>query len=534
MLLFYFQKGVVFMATTRGWEIKGNILNCLNYILDIKNDEEKTEQGFFTSNSYGTKSSSIHGYKWKAEQDIKQSSVVGYHLQFSLPSGEGTPEDCLALAEEWIKTISNDKAKYVIAVHTNTNSIHAHIVCDYYLKDGKPWHIYFKKSKERFRAAADRICEKYGFSTLEQTKAKGQHYFEYMNDKIDTNRDVLKKVLDEAIPKVASYQDLKEYLSALGFKVYDNQNKVNENNFIFTADAESLKIQKQKDGSYMIRIPRQSNFIKVDEENFEWVNDYHKTAKVKIPIDKVVNVYSKEGDFLGDELANKLKSDFEDKTKDGRKGLRIKVPDAKRIIRTDRLDKNEKGEGYSLDEIIERISKNGKSFSDPTIINVINNKDDYKKNMEDRTRVYEKAGIKIDKTASNLYKSAKQERYFKWKSESVMKRMDRLNYEALMEKDRQNMSLLKQRRQTLRNDITDVNMDLEKVEIEIENLMKQRMEGVINISDDEIDRYIKENRDPLLQQRERLQNQIRLYSERINKAEESERKKHKNKDEVER
>ena len=60
------------------------------------------------------------------------------------------------------------------------------------------------------------------------------------------------------------------------------------------------------------------------------------------------------------------------------------------------------------------------------------------------------------------------------------------------------------------------------------------MEGVINISDDEIDRYIKEKRDPLLQQRERLQNQIRLYSERINKAEESERKKHKNKDEVER
>ena len=30
------------MATTRGWAMKGNIVNLVNYILDVGNDREKT------------------------------------------------------------------------------------------------------------------------------------------------------------------------------------------------------------------------------------------------------------------------------------------------------------------------------------------------------------------------------------------------------------------------------------------------------------------------------------------------------------
>ena len=34
------------MATTRGWAMKGNIVNLVNYILDIGNGESKTENVF--------------------------------------------------------------------------------------------------------------------------------------------------------------------------------------------------------------------------------------------------------------------------------------------------------------------------------------------------------------------------------------------------------------------------------------------------------------------------------------------------------
>ena len=41
------------MATTRGWAMKGNIVNLVNYILDIGNGEEKTDDGLYVSCNSG-------------------------------------------------------------------------------------------------------------------------------------------------------------------------------------------------------------------------------------------------------------------------------------------------------------------------------------------------------------------------------------------------------------------------------------------------------------------------------------------------
>lgn len=54
------------------------------------------------------------------------------------------------MAEEWINTISNGKANYVIAVHTDKASIHAHIIADSILKDNSFWKIYWKRDKKDF------------------------------------------------------------------------------------------------------------------------------------------------------------------------------------------------------------------------------------------------------------------------------------------------------------------------------------------------------------------------------------------------
>ena len=53
-----------------------------------------------------------------------------YHFLYSLPEGEGTPEECLEMAKDWIEKISNNEAQYVIAVHSHSDQpkIHAHIV----------------------------------------------------------------------------------------------------------------------------------------------------------------------------------------------------------------------------------------------------------------------------------------------------------------------------------------------------------------------------------------------------------------------
>lgn len=512
--------------------MRGNIVDAVSYILDIKNGQEKTEGGIFQCNSEGNTSSLFNSFVWKSRHLHRPMEKVGYHLQFSLPVGEGNADDCLMLAEEWIKTISNNKAKYVIAVHTNTHSIHAHIICDLYDNDGKEWIIFWKRDKNRFRAAADRICKQHGFSVLEETKAKGQHYFEYMNDKTDSNRDFLKKILDDAIPRVASYDDLKDYLDSLGFRVYDNKSVVDENNFIFTADKKALNIEKVGDDSYQIRIPGKSERVQVDAENLVWLKE-NKTARISIPVDKTVSLYSSNGEYLEDVSVSLLKKDFEEKHKDKRSGLRIRVPDSKRVIRTDRLDRNDNGEGYSFDEILERIKNNGVAFTDSTIKDVIQNRNDFKKNMDARTQIFERAGVKLERTSSTLYKSVKQERYYKWKAESVMRQMDKMSYNALLEQDRNNINLLKNRRNVLQDEINKVNESLSEIDESLNSLSQQRIEGIIQISDEEVEKYIDENRNPLVEQKAKLQEMIRLYSERINKAEESEQKKEKEKSVIE-
>lgn len=77
------------MATTRGWAMKGNIVNLVNYILDVGNDREKTDNGKYVLTSSSNRPMA-EAFEWKCNQSNNQSESVGFHFQLSLPSGEGS------------------------------------------------------------------------------------------------------------------------------------------------------------------------------------------------------------------------------------------------------------------------------------------------------------------------------------------------------------------------------------------------------------------------------------------------------------
>lgn len=510
------------MATTRGWALKGNIMDAVNYVLDLKHHEAKTNGGIYTACSYEDVSPLLAGYKMKtSSHNYKQKETpgtkkknVGYHLQFSLAPGEGTPEDCLKMAEEWINTISDGKANYVIAVHTDKASIHAHIIVDSILKDNSFWKIYWKKDKKRFRAAADRICRKYHYSVLEETMEKGRTYFEWMEDhKSDSNRDLLKRVLDKAIDKVASYDDLKLYLEKLGFKVYDNLEKEKSNVFRFTADIKL--IEKTIEGDYLIRVPYSKNKVRVEPEYFKWLRE-GKTAEIKLPIDKEVMHYASDGSYLGFIRTEKLKRSFDDKTRKGRSGLRIKVPGSKRWIRTKFL--SEDG-SYSLDNIMKRIEENGRYQTDPYIRDFIHGNPNYEETQEFRRSIFQEADVHMNFNNSTIYRSLKQENYFKWKSNEMNKLMDRYKYEDLLEKDRKNIDQLKARKETLSKELKSLYKDIEDLDKKINSMMLDQIEGVLTMTEKELETYIKENKEPLEARKSELKQMIHLYNERIEKVE---------------
>lgn len=507
------------MATTRGWAMHGNIINLVSYILDIQNHEEKTEGGTYVSTSEG-EFPMTEAYRWKQNHIEHESSSVGYHFQLSLPTGEGSAEDCMMLAEEWIRTISEDKARYVIAVHTNTNNIHAHIAVDKYLNDGKPWDIYWKKDQKRFREISDRICIKHGFSVLENTRERSQTYFEWMGEREDNNRDVLRKILDTVIPKVSCYDDLKSYMEQMGFKFYDDLHPTEEN--IFQCTVDKKLIHPMEDGNYLIRIPYQHDYILVEPEEIEWLKE-DKTARITVPVDKTVKAFDENRIFQNTVDVSELKKEFEDKTRGKRKGLRIRMPDSKYIIRANRLDPNEAGEGYSFDEILDRIESNERAVTEPSIQNVINDMNDFDSILNARRNLYEEAKVKYS-PQSTLFKSVRQESYFKWKASQIQKTMDENNYRNLLQQDRQNLSVMKERRYELQKQIDEVNHLLVNIDSSVEMMVEQKMENVMDITDEDIESYIQTNRNPLIEKKEKLKDMIGLYSQRINNAENEQKK----------
>lgn len=511
------------MAVTKGWGLKGTTFDAIKYILDLEHGEAKTFNGYHTACSYDDVSPIITGYRMKYDdQNKKNKTYAGYHFMISLAQGEGTPEECLTLAKEWIETISNGQAKYVIAVHDNTKYLHAHIVADYYLKNGKGWNIFFKHDVRKFREAADRLCVAHGFSVLEETRMRGQNYYEWMNNPKDTDRQILKKVLDEVIPKVRSYDDLKAYMERLGFKFKNpHEDAKDENVFRFTADIKL--IQLQTDGTYKVRIPYQhKDFIQINPEELTWIKE-NKTAQIILPIDKVVSVFNKQGFYTGEKDVESLKTDFEDKTRKGHSGLRIKVPNGKKWYRTEFLSEEK---DYSFEGIKEQIENNGCFTTDPHIEDFINGANSFEKVQEEKRKIFQDADIHINFKESTIYKSLKQENYFNWRSEQMARKMDQKNYNNLLQKDRENINVLKSRKEDLNDELKNCYKDLRQFDEVINEMMKDRMEDIVEASDTEvkeIEEFIRVNKIPLEQRKAELKDMISLYDQRIQNVEQMER-----------
>ena len=97
--------------------------------------------------------------------------------------------------------------------------------------------------------------------------------------------------------------------------------------------------------------------------------------------------------------------------------------------------------------------------------------------------------------------------------------MDRMNYRNLLQHDRENIDKLKSRRFELQKQIDEVNHLLANIDNTVEMMTEQKIENVMDISDDELETFISENRNPLIAKKEKLKKMIGLYSERINTVE---------------
>lgn len=231
----------------------------------------------------------------------------------------------------------------------------------------------------------------------------------------DEPRDAVRKILYYFLPKVASYNDLKEVLKQLGFNIHD---KYELNNvFKFTAD-ESLKVERSDDipalANYDViwfRMPKTNGnqFIEIPNKYISWnekTNGDGSTATIELPINEkfvvltesqlrnVNSVYDRNEKM---QTIDEFRECWEDKTKQD--VCTISLPDSDLEIDFSSIDDVNRNP-YTLESIESFIKDNERTDNAEIVYTILNTDAENLGELQDR--VFKKANIHLEQQTDEM------------------------------------------------------------------------------------------------------------------------------------
>ena len=231
----------------------------------------------------------------------------------------------------------------------------------------------------------------------------------------DEPRDAVRKILYYFLPKVASYNDLKEVLKQLGFNIHD---KYELNNvFKFTAD-ESLKVERSDDipalANYDVswfRMPKTNGdqFIEIPNKYISWnekTNGDGSTATIELPVNEKFKVrnseqlfrpFYKDNSNKGMQTVEEFRNFWEDKTKQD--VFTISLPDSDLEIDFSSID-DVNGNPYTLESIESFIKDNERTDNAEIVYTILNTDAENLGELQDR--VFKKANIHLEQQTDEM------------------------------------------------------------------------------------------------------------------------------------
>lgn len=231
----------------------------------------------------------------------------------------------------------------------------------------------------------------------------------------DEPRDAVRKILYYFLPKVASYNDLKEVLKQLGFNIHD---KYELNNvFKFTAD-ESLKVERidnipalANHNVSWFRMPNTNGnqFIEIPNKYISWnekTNGDGSTATIELPVNKkfvvltesqlrnVNSVYDRNEKM---QTIDEFRECWEDKTKQD--VFTISPPDSDLEIDFSSIDDVNRNP-YTLESIESFIKDNERTDNAEIVYTILNTDAENLGELQDR--VFEKANIHLEQQTDEM------------------------------------------------------------------------------------------------------------------------------------
>lgn len=231
----------------------------------------------------------------------------------------------------------------------------------------------------------------------------------------DEPRDAVRKILYYFLPKVATYNDLKDVLKQLGFNIHDKYDI--HDLFQFTAD-ESLKVKRVNnipaladDNVSWFRMPQTNGnqFIEIPNKYISWnekSNGDGSTATIELPLNEKFKVRNSEQLFRphfiddstkGMQTVEEFKSNWEDKTKQD--VFTISLPDSDLEINFSSID-DMNGNPYTLESIESFIKENERTDNAEIVYTILNTDAENLGELQDR--VFKKANIHLEQQTDEM------------------------------------------------------------------------------------------------------------------------------------
>ena len=206
---------------------------------------------------------------------------LAYHIvQSHSKKDRVTPEMALEVAKKTIADYTQDYA-YVIAVHTDQDHLHTHIIMNAYSHTGKK-KLNTHNSVEKLLAISNKHCLKYGLSTSEIKKKqtnKITHREQYHDDKKKlSGRKKLKHLIDEMIGISKDFDEFIDNIEKAGIQVKDRGGL----SFLLPDAQRSIRLSSLKDDNY--------NTVEALQKRIE---DKQTAMKIE-PVTKSANLEIKE------------------------------------------------------------------------------------------------------------------------------------------------------------------------------------------------------------------------------------------------
>ena len=213
------------MAYVKSKSIKKTVKRAIDYIIDEnKLGKEMQIVSFGVSTDLADVEFSMirDEYNRKSLKSQSPNENLALHIvQSHAPTDKVTAKEALEIAVKTAQDFTGNDYAYVIAIHTDTDKIHAHIIVNAYSHTGKN-KFYKKDAIHDLLEISNKHCLAYGLTTSQINRnVKPSKIYSKTNEYVNkpSNREKLKYLIDELVKRSSSFDEFLEDVQTIGIEI---------------------------------------------------------------------------------------------------------------------------------------------------------------------------------------------------------------------------------------------------------------------------------------------------------------------------